>query len=111
MGKQNTDLPPGSEDHTRGLQVPLFSEFLQLNWVSQDYCIHYQFRQEALADCDNLQIKRLGENSIYIVFRVYDLYKTTIGLRIYVDPLKLENQGKLQFHRNEYRRCYRVVPA
>ncbi|RYP52662.1 hypothetical protein DL768_002218 [Monosporascus sp. mg162] len=37
------------------------------------------------------------QDSIYVIFRVSDLYSTRVGCQIYVDPLKLASEGRLVF--------------
>ncbi|KAK0610737.1 hypothetical protein B0T14DRAFT_487161 [Immersiella caudata] len=37
------------------------------------------------------------ENSVYIIFRVYHLLSDMIDVKLYVDPLELQRQGKLTF--------------
>ncbi|RYP77160.1 hypothetical protein DL770_007110 [Monosporascus sp. CRB-9-2] len=37
------------------------------------------------------------QDSIYVIFRVSDLYSTGVTCRIYVDPLKLASEGRLVF--------------
>ncbi|RYO86238.1 hypothetical protein DL764_009033 [Monosporascus ibericus] len=44
------------------------------------------------------KMRRLStQASIYVIFRVYDLYSTRVGCQIYVDPLKLASEGRLVF--------------
>ncbi|OTA98084.1 hypothetical protein M426DRAFT_17772 [Hypoxylon sp. CI-4A] len=37
------------------------------------------------------------DSSIYVIFRVYNLYSGGIGVNIYVDPARLAEQGRLSF--------------
>jgi hypothetical protein len=39
-------------------------------------------------------------DSVYIIFRVFNLYSDDIDVKLYVDPLELKKQGQLQFARN-----------
>lgn len=41
-------------------------------------------------------------NTIYVVFRVYNLGKDNMGLRIYVDPDALRRQDVLRFTAESY---------
>ncbi|OTA86918.1 hypothetical protein M434DRAFT_399722 [Hypoxylon sp. CO27-5] len=44
------------------------------------------------------KMKRLStDNSIYVIFRVHDLYSDRIGMNIYVDPARLADEGRLAF--------------
>ncbi|RYP39352.1 hypothetical protein DL767_002263 [Monosporascus sp. MG133] len=44
------------------------------------------------------KMRRLStQDSIYVIFRVSDLYSTRVGCQIYVDPLRLANEGRLMF--------------
>jgi hypothetical protein len=38
-----------------------------------------------------------GENSVYIIFRAFHLLTDKIDVKLYVDPLELQRQGKLTF--------------
>lgn len=43
-------------------------------------------------------MKRLSTpDSIYIIFRVFNLYTNQIDVKLYVDPVKLESEGRLIF--------------
>lgn len=45
-----------------------------------------------------MKMKRLStDNSIYVIFRVHNLYSDRIGLNIYVDPVRLADEGRLAF--------------
>ncbi|RYP49446.1 hypothetical protein DL768_004856 [Monosporascus sp. mg162] len=44
------------------------------------------------------KMKRLStQNSIYIIFRVFNLYTSEVNVKLYVDPAKLEREGQLVF--------------
>lgn len=44
------------------------------------------------------KMRRLStDDSIYVIFRVFNLYTSQIGVNIYVDPVQLENEGHLVF--------------
>lgn len=48
----------------------------------------------------NFQYKMKGfstQDSIYVIFRVFNLYTDQIGVKLYVDPVKLESEGRLIF--------------
>ncbi|KAK3315550.1 hypothetical protein B0H66DRAFT_628718 [Apodospora peruviana] len=42
------------------------------------------------------------ENSIYIIFRVFNIYWQSIDARLYVDPIELEREGRLEFSADRY---------
>jgi hypothetical protein len=48
-----------------------------------------------------------SSDEIYIIFRVYQLNKETMGVRIYIDPESLRQQGRLVFTADSYN----VVPS
>lgn len=41
-------------------------------------------------------------STIYVIFRVYNLGKDNMSLRIYVDPDALQRQGELRFTAESY---------
>jgi hypothetical protein len=43
-----------------------------------------------------------AEDTVYIIFRVFELYSDAIDLRLYVNPPELERQGKLEFLAEKY---------
>lgn len=47
-----------------------------------------------------------GDGALYIIFRVYRLYSSHVGVRLYVDPVKLKKEGRLCFSAENWR----VVP-
>ncbi|KAK3936617.1 hypothetical protein QBC46DRAFT_461396 [Diplogelasinospora grovesii] len=57
-----------------------------------------------MSEAQYSKMRRLSaeEGSMCIIFRVYNLYSNSIGLKLYVDPLELERQGKLEFLAEEY---------
>lgn len=40
------------------------------------------------------------QNSIYVIFRVFDLYTNYVNMKLYVDPIKLKREGQLVFQDN-----------
>lgn len=38
-----------------------------------------------------------SEESIYMIFRVFNMGNSSIGVRIYMDPARLEQEGLLKF--------------
>jgi hypothetical protein len=49
----------------------------------------------------------VAESKIYVIFRVFDLGKDTMNLRIYIDPESLRLQDRLRFAPESYN----VVPV
>ncbi|OIW34078.1 hypothetical protein CONLIGDRAFT_667268 [Coniochaeta ligniaria NRRL 30616] len=43
-----------------------------------------------------------ADNTVYIIFRVFQLYSNAIGMRLYVNPPELERQGKLEFSAEKF---------
>jgi hypothetical protein len=50
---------------------------------------------------------QVAESTIYVIFRVFDLGKDTMNLRIYIDPESLRVQDRLRFSPESYN----VVPG
>jgi hypothetical protein len=50
-------------------------------------------------------------DSLYIIFRVHDIFDEDIAFRLYVDPVQLEGQGKLCFHWDGWHQKYKVTPV
>jgi hypothetical protein len=44
----------------------------------------------------------VADDTIYIIFRVFNLYSNEIDLRLYVNPPELEREGKLEFSAEKY---------
>jgi len=42
------------------------------------------------------------DNSIYIIFRVFQLYTNRLDFKIYVNPLELQREGQLKFITDKY---------
>lgn len=49
----------------------------------------------------------LPAKNIYVIMRVFNLGQEDMGMRIYVDPATMEQNGELQFQAE----TYTVVPA
>lgn len=47
---------------------------------------------------------RSGERAheVYVILRVYNLGRENMGMKIYVDPAKLESSGALRFEADQY---------
>lgn len=44
------------------------------------------------------QMRELTTNeSIYMIFRVFNMGNSSIGTRIYMDPARMEQEGRLKF--------------
>lgn len=43
-----------------------------------------------------------NQTTVYALFRVYDLGKSSMGLKIYVDPAEQRRLGKLAFTSEKY---------
>jgi hypothetical protein len=52
----------------------------------------------------------VGENSVYIIFRVFSLATYEIDVRLYVNPLNLQAQGVLHFEQCSVSK-FRVTPV
>jgi hypothetical protein len=49
-----------------------------------------------MSGAQNDKMERLtAEGALYIIFRVYRLYSGHVGVRLYVDPVKLKKEGRL----------------
>ena len=48
------------------------------------------------------------DNSIYIIFRVFQLYTDRLDFKIFVNPLELQRQGQLEFMTDKYTVCATV---
>jgi len=42
------------------------------------------------------------DDTIYIIFRVFELFTDKIDVKLYVDPPELERQGVLEFLADKY---------
>lgn len=43
-----------------------------------------------------------ADDTVYIIFRVFELYGSRIGVRLYINPPELERQGTLEFSAEKY---------
>ncbi|KAK0706087.1 hypothetical protein B0T26DRAFT_755619 [Lasiosphaeria miniovina] len=49
------------------------------------------------------KMKKLAtDDSVYIIFRVFNLYKAEVDVRLYVDPVQMEADGLLEFSIDKY---------
>jgi hypothetical protein len=51
-----------------------------------------------------------NQDTIYVIFRVFNLNNDDIGLKIYVDPERLKQTGELMFTWNRSYKTWEVEP-
>lgn len=52
--------------------------------------------------CSLIQMKSLckdGDKSVYIIFRVFNMFSDKVDVKLYVNPVELERKGMLSFSR------------
>jgi hypothetical protein len=43
-----------------------------------------------------------GDKTVYIIFRVFNMFSGKINVKLYVDPAELERRGELDFSTDTY---------
>ncbi|KAK5657900.1 hypothetical protein OQA88_2449 [Cercophora sp. LCS_1] len=43
-----------------------------------------------------------GDKSVYIIFRVFNMFTDRVGVKLYVDPVELQRRGELDFSTDKY---------
>ena len=43
-----------------------------------------------------------GDETVYIIFRVFNMFSDKINVKLYIDPAELERQGELDFSTDTY---------
>jgi len=43
-----------------------------------------------------------GDKTVYIIFRVFNMFNDKINVKLYIDPAELERQGELDFLTDTY---------